>query len=102
MPVYPGQSAFVYRFLNSGKLMIKMESVKSKVSAILKKIEKEDKGKNGVNSFLHLNPDALKEAEEIDKKIKSGRAGRLAGKIVAVKSNINVRGLIACCASKTL
>jgi len=73
-----------------------------KVGRTMEKIEKEDKGKNGINSFLHMNPNALKEAEEIDKKIKAGRAGILAGKIIAVKSNINVKGLIASCASKTL
>lgn len=77
-------------------------NLKERAQSILKRIEKEDKGKNGINAFLHLNPDILKEVEEIDKKIKAGRAGKLAGKIIAVKSNINVKGLIASCASKTL
>ena len=44
----------------------------------------------------------LKEAEEVDRKIKSGKAGKLAGKIIAVKSCINVKGEIASCGSKTL
>ena len=79
-----------------------MTSLRQRTQELLKKIEKDDKGKNGINSFLHLNPDVLDEAEEIDKRIKAGRAGRLAGKIIAVKSNINVKGLIASCASKTL
>jgi len=63
----------------------------------------EQKGKK-INAFLHLRDEkeVLKEAEEIDKKIKSGKAGKLAGKIISVKSNINVRGMIASCASKTL
>jgi len=44
----------------------------------------------------------LKEAEEIDKKIKRGRAGKLAGKIIVVKANINVKGMNISCASKVL
>ncbi len=78
------------------------ESLKERVKKLLAKIEKEDKGKNGVNAFLHLNPNALKEAEEIEKKIKAGKAGKLAGKTIAFKSNINVKGLIANSGSKTL
>lgn len=70
-----------------------------RVKKLLEKIKKEDKI---INCFIQVNPNALKEAEEIDKKIKSGKAGKLAGKIIAVKSNINVKGLIASCASKTL
>ncbi len=55
-----------------------------------------------INAFIELNPDASKDAERVDKRIASGRAGKLAGLIIAVKSNINVRGLRATCASKTL
>lgn len=73
----------------------------NKVKDTLKKIEKED-GKDGINSFLHLNPNILKEAEAINKRIESQKAGKLAGKIIAVKSNINVLGMIANSASKTL
>jgi aspartyl-tRNA(Asn)/glutamyl-tRNA(Gln) amidotransferase subunit A len=70
-----------------------------RVRKLLEKIKKEDKI---INCFIQINPNVLKEAEEIDKKIKSGKAGKLAGKIIAVKSNINVKGLLATCASKTL
>jgi aspartyl-tRNA(Asn)/glutamyl-tRNA(Gln) amidotransferase subunit A len=62
----------------------------------LDKIKKED-GK--LNIFLHVNENALAEAREIDAKKKKGR---LYGKVIAVKSNINVKGLVANCASKTL
>jgi len=72
-----------------------------KVKDTLKKIEQED-GKEGINSILHLNPNAIEEAEVIEKRMKSGKAGKLAGKIIALKSNINSTGLIANCASKTL
>ena len=79
-----------------------MESLKERAKKILEKIEKEDKGEQGINAFIHLNPNLLSDAEEIDRKIKAQNAGKLAGKIIGVKSNINVKGMIANCASKTL
>ncbi len=45
---------------------------------------------------------AIKKAEEIDLKINEGRAGSLAGLSIAVKSNINISGFRATCASATL
>jgi aspartyl-tRNA(Asn)/glutamyl-tRNA(Gln) amidotransferase subunit A len=69
------------------------------IKSFLNKIEAENKN---LNIFLHLNPDAIKQAKEIDKKIKQGKAGKLAGLAIAVKSCINVQGLIANCGSKTL
>jgi aspartyl-tRNA(Asn)/glutamyl-tRNA(Gln) amidotransferase subunit A len=68
----------------------------------LNEIKKNDKQGKKINAFLQLNPDAEKQAKEIDEKIKKGKAGKLAGKIIAVKSNINVLGLNASCASKVL
>jgi len=73
-----------------------------KLKKYLAEIEKNDKSGKKINAFLYLNPNVLEEAKSIDEKIKSGKAGKLAGKIIAVKSCINVRGLIASCASKTL
>jgi len=55
-----------------------------------------------INALLHLNEEAIEQAKKIDKKIKTGKAGKLAGLGVIVKSNINVLGLICNCASKTL
>jgi aspartyl-tRNA(Asn)/glutamyl-tRNA(Gln) amidotransferase subunit A len=71
-------------------------AVEQRVKHYLDKIKKED-GK--INAFLHLNEHALAEAKAIDAK---KHRGRLAGKVIAVKSNINVQGLICNCASKTL
>jgi len=65
----------------------------------LEEIGKNDKKGKKINSFLYLNPNAIEGAREIDKKKKKGK---LYGKIIAVKSNINVLGLIASCGSKTL
>ena len=55
-----------------------------------------------INAVLRLNERAVDEAREIDKKIKKGKAGKLAGLGIIVKSNINVKGVICNCASKTL
>ncbi len=76
-----------------------VEFVLDKLKAYLKEIEKNDKRGNKVNAFLQINPRAIEEAKEIDAKKKKGK---LAGKIIAVKSNINVLGMNASCASKTL
>ncbi len=55
------------------------------------------------NAVLHLNEKAFEQAKEIDKKIKNEeRIGKLAGLGFIVKSNINVKGLICNCGSKTL
>ncbi len=69
------------------------------IEGFLKVIKQKDKG---INAFLHVNEAAVDEAKEVDKKLKKGRAGRLAGLAIAVKSNISVAGLPVTCASKTL
>lgn len=67
-----------------------------KVKVYLEKIKKEN---SKMNIFLQLNENALEEAKVIDKKQKKGK---LYGYIFAIKSNINVLGLITNCASKVL
>ncbi|MDD5700176.1 MAG: amidase family protein [Candidatus Nanoarchaeia archaeon] len=76
----------------------------SKLQEYLNEIKKNDKHGKKINAILFLQDEKqlLKEAGEIDRKIKSGKAGRLAGKIIAVKSCINVKGEITSCASHTL
>jgi len=70
--------------------------VEEKVKTYLAKIKKEN-GK--INAFLSLNPDVIKEARAVDGK---GKKGKLYGYVFGIKSNINVLGLTANCASKTL
>ncbi|MBR9704025.1 Asp-tRNA(Asn)/Glu-tRNA(Gln) amidotransferase subunit GatA [Candidatus Pacearchaeota archaeon] len=82
------------KLIQSGKL-----SCEENISSFINKIKKED-GK--INSILHINEKAIGQAKLVDKKIKSGNAGKLAGLGFIVKSNINVMGLICNCASKTL
>jgi aspartyl-tRNA(Asn)/glutamyl-tRNA(Gln) amidotransferase subunit A len=55
-----------------------------------------------LNIFLGLNEDAIDQAKEIDKQIKKGAAGKLAGLCFAVKSNISVKHQRTTCASKVL
>ena len=80
-------------------LKSKKLTAEQNIKQFLEKIKSWDKK---INAFIQVNPNALQEAREIDKKIKSGKAGKLAGLAIAVKSNINVQGLLATCASKTL
>jgi aspartyl-tRNA(Asn)/glutamyl-tRNA(Gln) amidotransferase subunit A len=62
-----------------------------------------DKKNKELNVFLSFNEDSLKQAEEIDRRVKRGEdVGRLAGICVAIKSNICVNGLEVNCASETL
>ncbi|MGL6106395.1 Asp-tRNA(Asn)/Glu-tRNA(Gln) amidotransferase subunit GatA [Romboutsia sp.] len=82
---------------------IKGGSLKSEdiVSNFLKNIkEKED----SINAFLYLQKDkCIKQAREIDEKIKNGeKTGRLAGIPIAIKDNICTKGIKTTCASKML
>jgi len=81
---------------------MKKETTVEKVRTYLKEIEKNNKKGKKINAILQINPRVLEEAREVDEKIKKKRGRRLAGKVIAVKSNINVKGLNASCASRTL
>ena len=72
-----------------------MVSVVQKLQKYLSEIEKNDKKGKKINAILHLNPNVAEESRKINK-------GKLAGKVFAVKSAINVKGLITNCGSKTL
>lgn len=71
-------------------------SVEAKVKECLEAIKARD---SEINAFLEINPHVLEEARALDAKKKKGR---LYGKVIAVKSNINVKGLTCTCASKVL
>lgn len=77
--------------------MVVVESLKK----FLLEIKRNDKSGKKINSFLQLRDEEelIEEARKIDAKTKKGK---LAGKIIGVKANINVKGLNASCASKTL
>lgn len=71
----------------------------ARVNDVLGRIRRQNPS---LNIILYLNPDAVSEAKVIQDKIVSGTAGRLAGKIIGVKSCICVEGMPTTCASKTL
>jgi len=80
--------------------MIVMGLAQERTKKYLDKIAKENKK---LNIFLHINDKALSEAGAIDEKVKrTGVKGILYGKVIAIKSAINVKGLITNCASKVL
>jgi len=80
--------------LISSKKLSAEENVKLSLSTIKKN--------KVINAILHVNENSLKDARLVDKKIKAGKAGRLAGLTVVVKTNISVKNLPVTCASKTL
>jgi len=81
--------------IKSGKL-----TAMQNVNNFLKVIDSKNKE---LNIFLHLNSEAIKQAEEIDLKIKEGKeTGKLTGLCIAMKSCISVKGLETNCASKVL
>jgi aspartyl-tRNA(Asn)/glutamyl-tRNA(Gln) amidotransferase subunit A len=86
------------KLIKNGKL-----SAVDNIHGFLDEIDANNAKGNKINAILELNNDALLQAKEVDSKLKSGKTvGRLVGLAIAVKSNINVFGLKACCASKTL
>ncbi len=77
-------------------------NTQERLQTYLNQIEMNNKQGNRINAILEINPNAMEEAKIIDEKIKKRKAGKLAGKIIAVKANINVLGLHASCGSKVL
>ncbi len=76
-------------------------TTQTRLKECLDKIKAENKK---INAILELRDEKelIEEAKKIDDKIKNKKAGKLAGKIILVKACINVKGLHASCASKTL
>ncbi len=75
-------------------------SAKNRVEQALKQIEQH----HDLNAFTEVfAEEALARAEEIDKKIAAGQeVGALAGVLIAVKDNINIKDKRTTCASKIL
>ncbi|NIM46428.1 MAG: Asp-tRNA(Asn)/Glu-tRNA(Gln) amidotransferase GatCAB subunit A, partial [Nitrososphaeria archaeon] len=71
-----------------------------KVQRYCERIKAENRTLNAIVDLSEKQ--ALESAERVEKKISKGEGGVLAGLVLAVKSNINVRGLRATCSSHTL
>jgi len=79
-------------------------NVLQNLQTYLKEIDKNNKKGKKINAILQLKDEKelFEEAKKIQEKINSGTAGKLAGKIIVVKANINVKGMNCSCASKVL
>ena len=74
-----------------------------KTKKYLEAIEKDNQKGKKINAILSVNAHALRDSKEVDSKLRRGEApGKLAGFVLAVKSNICVKDEICSCASKTL
>jgi len=51
------------------------------------------KGKNGFNNYIEVIEESILKAEGIEKSVKRGNAGALAGIPIAVKDNIFTKGI---------
>lgn len=61
------------------------------------------KEKKNLNTYIEVFEEyALEQAEKIDYKIKTGDAGKLAGKVIAVKNNIAIKNRLLTCGSRIL
>jgi aspartyl-tRNA(Asn)/glutamyl-tRNA(Gln) amidotransferase subunit A len=59
--------------------------------------------KNRLNAFLSVfNEQALEQARAVDKKLAAGKAGRLAGMVVAIKDVLNLKDERTTCGSRIL
>ncbi|HRE40758.1 MAG TPA: Asp-tRNA(Asn)/Glu-tRNA(Gln) amidotransferase subunit GatA [Ignavibacteria bacterium] len=84
----------IQKELNSGKLLL--------VDAVKYYLDKISSQKH-LNVFISVfENDALTRAEEIQKKINSGTAGKLAGLVISVKDVITIKDKLHTCGSKIL
>jgi len=80
--------------VKSGELSL-VENVKEYIARI-----NENKKLNAFNSIFE--DESLKEAERIEAKIKSGKHGKLAGAVIAVKDVLSIKNKPTTCSSKIL
>ena len=75
-------------------------SVEDFIASTLERIQKIDEK---IHAFLSVNEDAINQAREIDKKIKSGEnVGACFGMPISIKDNMCIKGTKTTCASKML
>ncbi|MCP4725930.1 MAG: Asp-tRNA(Asn)/Glu-tRNA(Gln) amidotransferase subunit GatA [bacterium] len=80
-----------------------IQSRKKKLESLVSDTISDIRSRDDFNIFLDVYEDkCLAKAAEIDRKISDGKAGKLAGAIIAIKDNICINGQKLTCASKTL
>ncbi len=71
--------------------------------AYLDAIEKDKASSEPINAYISVYPElALQQAKQADQLIQSGKATTLTGVPIAIKDNINIKGLTTTCASHIL
>lgn len=73
-------------------------SLKDNIEYFSSRIESE----NQINAFNSINKECLEQSEIIEKKIKTGRHGKLAGMVIAVKDVIAIKDNPLTCSSRIL
>lgn len=93
----------MYSFSTIQQLQSDLRSAKISCANLVEQALQTIEQKKQLNAFLEVFKDsALTQAAEIDKKIKDGKAGKLAGVIIGLKDNICYKGHKVSASSKIL
>jgi aspartyl-tRNA(Asn)/glutamyl-tRNA(Gln) amidotransferase subunit A len=93
----------VYRFSGISDLQSDLKAGKTSCEQLVAQSLSLIEEKKHLNAFLEVfSGSALAKARSVDEKIKSGKAGRLAGVIIAIKDNICYKGHKVSASSKIL
>lgn len=80
-----------------------IETGKSTCESITKEYLNSIEAKKNLNAFLHVYPEkALERAKLIDRKIKNGEGGKLAGMVISIKDVICIKDELTTCGSRIL
>lgn len=93
----------MYTFKNIAQLSEDLKSGKINCVDLVKGLLNEISAKKHLNIYLEVfESDALEQAKKVDEKIKSGKAGKLAGVVVSLKDNICYKNHKVSASSKIL
>lgn len=93
----------MYNFKNIKQLQNDLRSGNISAVQLVKEFLSEAENKKHLNVFLEtFNESALQKAAEVDEKLKQGKAGKLAGVVVAIKDNICYKNHKVSASSKIL
>jgi aspartyl-tRNA(Asn)/glutamyl-tRNA(Gln) amidotransferase subunit A len=79
-------------------IQAKQISVESLTQYYLKRIQEH----SNLNAFIEVFGDAIEQAQKVDQKIQSGKAGKLAGMVIGIKDLISFKGHKVSASSKIL